>query len=113
VNSSGAGGEDGKVELAVSEALLDGLRRLDENALMGPQMPDLDDVFVRDDARVSRMAREILAREELDVLELINGRNSVKDIARRTRTGTFAVSRIVYRLAKSNVVRRRVTPVTV
>lgn len=112
-NSSAAAADEGKVELAVSEALLDGLRRLDENALMGPQMPDLDDIFVRDDARVSRMAREILARDELDVLELINGRNSVKDIARRTRTGTFAVSRIVYRLAKSNVVRRRVTPVTV
>jgi CheY-like chemotaxis protein len=108
-----AGTEDNKVELPVSEALLDGLRRLDENALMGPQMPELDDIYVRDDARVSRMAREILARDELDVLELINGRNSVKDIARRTRTGTFAVSRIVYRLAKSNVVRRRVTPVTV
>jgi CheY-like chemotaxis protein len=112
-SSSAAGAEEGKVELAVSEALLDGLRRLDENALMGPQMPDLDDVYVRDDAKVSRMAREILARDELDVLELINGRNSVKDIARRTRTGTFAVSRIVYRLSKSNVVRRRVTPVTV
>jgi CheY-like chemotaxis protein len=111
--SGAAGAEDGKVELAVSEALLDGLRRLDENALMGPHMPDLDDIYVRDDARVSRMARELLARDELDVLELINGRNSVKDIARRTRTGTFAVSRIVYRLAKSNVVRRRVTPVTV
>jgi CheY-like chemotaxis protein len=111
--SGAAGAEEGKVELAVSEALLDGLRRLDENALMGPQMPDLDDVYVRDDARVSRMAREVLARDELEVLELINGRNSVKDIARRTRTGTFAVSRIVYRLAKSNVVRRRVTPVTV
>ena len=108
-----ASAEEGKVELAVSEALLDGLRRLDENALMGPHMPELDDVYVRDDAKVSRMAREVLARDELDVLELINGRNSVKDIARRTRTGTFAVSRIVYRLSKSNVVRRRVTPVTV
>jgi CheY-like chemotaxis protein len=108
-----AGAEEGKVELAVSEALLDGLRRLDENALMGPHMPELDDVYVRDDAKVSRMAREVLARDELDVLELINGRNSVKDIARRTRTGTFAVSRIVYRLSKSNVVRRRVMPVTV
>jgi CheY-like chemotaxis protein len=105
--------DEAKVELAVSEALLDGLRRLDENALMGPQLPVLDDVYVRDDAKVSRMARELLAREELDVLELINGRNSVKDIARRTRTGTFAVSRIVYRLSKSSVVRRRVTPVTV
>ena len=59
------------------------------------------------------LCRELLARDELDVLELINGRNSVKDIARRTRTGTFAVSRIVYRLSKSNVVRRRVMPVTV
>jgi hypothetical protein len=113
LEASPGGVEEAKVELAVSEALLDGLRRLDENALMGPQMPELDDVFVRDDARVSRMAREVLAKDELDVLELINGRNSVKDIARRTRTGTFAVSRIVYRLAKSNVVRRRVMPVTV
>lgn len=107
------GGEDARVELSVSEALLDGLRRLDENALMGPHMPELEDIYVRDDAKVSRLAREALARDELDVLELINGRNSVKEIARRTRTGTFAVSRIVYRLSKSNVVRRRVTPVTV
>jgi hypothetical protein len=111
--SAAAGANEGKVELAVSEALLDGLRRLDENAMMGPHMPELEDIYVRDDAKVSRMAREILARDELEVLELINGRNSVKDIARRTRTGTFAVSRIVYRLSKSNVVRRRVTPVTV
>ena len=108
-----SGAEEGRVELPVSEALLDGLRRLDENALMGPHMPELDDVYVRDDAQVSRMAREALAREELDVLELINGRNSVKEIARRTRTGTFAVARIIYRLSKSSVVRRRVMPVTV
>lgn len=108
-----APGVASKVELAVSEALLDGLRRIDENAMMGPHMPELDDVYIRDDAKVSRMARELLARDELDVLELINGRNSVKEIARRTRTGTFAVSRIVYRLSKSNVVRRRATPVTV
>lgn len=108
-----SGAEVDKIELPVSEALLDGLRRLDENALMGPHMPDLDDVYVRDDAKVSRMAREVLARDELDVLELVNGRNSVKEIARRTRTGTFAVARIVYRLSKSSVVRRRITPVTV
>jgi CheY-like chemotaxis protein len=108
-----SGAEEGKVELVVAEALLDGLRRLDENALMGPHMPELDDVYVRDDAKVSRMAREILARDELDVLELVNGRNSVKEIARKTRTGAFAVARIVYRLSKSSVVRRRVTPVTV
>ncbi|EDM77110.1 hypothetical protein PPSIR1_19744 [Plesiocystis pacifica SIR-1] len=108
-----SGAEAGKVALPVSEALLDGLRRIDENATMGPHMPDVDDVFVRDDAKVSRMAREVLAKEELDVLELVNGRNSVKEIARRTRTGTFAVARIVYRLSKSNIVRRRVTPITV
>ena len=63
--------------------------------------------LARGDVRPARPQRE------LDVLELINGRNSVKEIARRTRTGTFAVSRIVYRLSKSNVVRRRATPVTV
>lgn len=101
------------VELLIAEALLDGLRRIDEKAAMGPTQADVDDVFIRVDEQLAILGREALARDELQILELVNGRNSVKDIARRTRAGTFAVTRVLYRLTKSNVVRRRVTPVPV
>lgn len=101
------------VELLISEALLDGLRRIDERAAMGPEQADVEDVYIRVDEQLAALGREALARDELQILELVNGRNSVKDIARRTRAGTFAVTRVLYRLSKSNVVRRRVTPVPV
>ncbi len=103
----------GRTELLVSEALLDGLRLLDETTVMGPQMPDVEDVYLRIDEQVARLAREALPRDELAVLELVNGRNSVKEIARKTRTGTFAVARVIYRHAKANLVRKRVMPVAV
>jgi len=99
------------VELLVAEALLDGLRRVDEQATMGPHMGGLEDVYLRIDEQITRIGRDGFAREELQVLELSNGRNSVKEIARRTRVGTFAVAKILYRLDKASVVRRRVLPV--
>ncbi len=103
----------GRTELLVSEALLDGLRWLDETTVMGPHMPDVEDVYLRIDEQVAKLSREALPRDELAVLELVNGRNSVKEIARKTRTGTFAVARVLYRHAKANLVRKRVMPVAV
>jgi CheY-like chemotaxis protein len=102
-----------KAELQIAEALLDGLRRVEQAATMGPHMPQLDEVFLRLDEQVKKLGREIFDTEELGVLELVNGRNSVKEIARRTRTGTFAVAKILFRLGKAKVVRRAMTPVTV
>lgn len=100
-----------KADLAIAEVLLDGLRRVDSAATMGPHMPQLDDVFLRLDEKVSRLGRETFDSSELAVLELVNGRHSVKDIARRTRTGTFAVANVLYRLGKAEVVRKRVPPI--
>lgn len=107
-----AGRQEGD-ELLIAEALLDGLRRIDEQAIMGPHMAQVDDVFIRVDEQIQRLGREALSREELTVLELVNGRNSVKEVARKTRTGTFAVASVLYRLTMSNVVRRRVAPASV
>jgi DNA-binding response OmpR family regulator len=108
-----AAAAQGRTELLVSEALLDGLRWLDEATVMGPHMPDVEDVYLRIDEQVAKLSREALPRDELAVLELVNGRNSVKEIARKTRTGTFAVARVLYRHAKANLVRKRVMPVAV
>ena len=102
-----------KAELQIAETLLDGLRRVEQAATMGPHMPHLDEVFLRLDDQLKKLGREIFDTEELGVLELVNGRNSVKEIARRTRTGTFAVAKIMFRLGKAKVVRRAMTPVIV
>ena len=97
----------GKGDLRIAEALLVALRRQDEKAEMGPHMAGLDDIWVRVDDEVAKLGRHAFSRDELGVLELLNGRNSVKDIARRTRTGTFAVAKVLYRLGRGGLARRR------
>ena len=102
----------GRAELRISDALLEALRREASRAEMGPHMPHVDEVYVRNDAEVARVGRNGFAREELGILENLNGRNSVKDVARKTRTGTFAVASILYRLDRARLVHRRRAPIT-
>jgi hypothetical protein len=103
----------GRTHLGIPEALLEGLRRRDEANQMGPHMATVDDVYIRVDEEIGKIGRNAFTREELGVLELLNGRNSVKEVARRTRTGTFAVANIVYRLTRASLTRRRIVPVEV
>lgn len=102
----------GRAELRISDALLEALRREASRAEMGPHMPHVDEVYVRNDPEVARVGRNGFAREELGILENLNGRNSVKDVARKTRTGTFAVASILYRLDRARMVHRRRAPIT-
>ncbi len=102
-----------QAELMLSDALLDGLRRRDETAAMGAHMASTDDVYLRIDENLMRLGPHALTREELAIVELLNGRNAVKDVARKTRSGTFAVARVLYRLSKANLVRRRMPPLAV
>lgn len=102
----------GRAELRISDALLEALRREASRAEMGPHMPHVDEVYVRNDPEVARVGRNGFAREELGILENLNGRNSVKDVARKTRTGTFAVASILYRLGRARLVHRRRAPIT-
>jgi hypothetical protein len=104
---------DNAVELRIADALLEGQRRVDEQAEMGPHMAGVDEVWLRVDEEVARRGRHAFTREELGVLELLNGRNSVKEIARKTRTGTFAVAKVLYRLSRAKLARRRLDPVQV
>ncbi len=102
-----------RAELRISDALLDGLRRRDETAAMGPEAASVDDVYVRLDENVVRLGRHAFTQEELAVLELLNGRNSVKDVARKTRSGTYNVARVLYRLTRAHLARRRNPPIAV
>lgn len=101
------------LELDVEAILMEGFRRVDEWHLIERAIDDFDLVFLRNEDAVTQMGRGRLTREELSILEHVNGKNTVKDIVRKSRMGSFEVSKMLYRLLSIKLVRRRVLPVAV
>jgi CheY-like chemotaxis protein len=101
------------LELDVPEILMEGFRRVDEWHLIEREIDDFESVFLRNEDAVAQMGRTRLTREELTVLELVNGKNTVKEIIRASRIGSFEVSKMLYRLLSIKLIRRRVMPVAV
>ncbi len=104
---------DVALALDVEAVLMEGYRRVDEWHLIERAIDNFDVVFLRNEDSVAQMGRGRLTREELAVLELVNGKNSVKEIIRKSRMGSFEVSKMLYRLLSIKLVRRRVLPVAV
>jgi DNA-binding MarR family transcriptional regulator len=92
---------------------MEGFRRVDEWHLIEREIDNFDVVFVRNEDAVAQMSRGRLTREELAVLEYVNGKNSVKEITRHARMSSFDVSKMLYRLLSIRLIRRRVAPVAV
>jgi DNA-binding response OmpR family regulator len=104
---------DAALGLDVEAVLMEGYRRVDEWHLIEHAIDNFDIVFLRNEDQVAQMGRGRLTREELAVLELVNGKNTVKEIIRKSRMGSFEVSKMLYRLLSIKLVRRRVLPVAV
>jgi len=104
---------DAALGLDVEAVLMEGYRRVDEWHLIERAIDNFDIVFLRNEDSVAQMGRGRLTREELAVLELVNGKNTVKEIIRKSRMGSFEVSKMLYRLLSIKLVRRRVLPVAV
>lgn len=104
---------DASLELDIEAILMEGFRRVDEWHLIERAIDDFDVVFLRNEDAVAQMGRGRLTREELAILEHVNGKNTVKEIVRKSRMGSFEVSKMLYRLLSIKLVRRRVLPVAV
>jgi DNA-binding response OmpR family regulator len=104
---------DALLGLDVEGILMEGFRRVDEWHLIEREVDDFETVFLRNEDAVAQMGRGRLTREELAVLELVNGKNTVKEIVRASRMGSFDVSKMLYRLLSIKLIRRRVMPVAV
>ncbi len=104
---------DAALGLDVEGILMEGFRRVDEWHLIEREIDNFDVVFLRNEDAVAQMGRGRLTREELSVLELVNGKNTVKEIIRQSRMGSFDVSKMLYRLLSIKLIRRRVMPVAV
>ena len=99
--------EAAHLDLPVASILLEGFRRVDEWRVIEEHIENFEMILVRDDEAIDRMGSGRLTREEALVLDFVNGRNTVRDIAERTRMGSFEVSRVLYRLLQVGLIRKR------
>jgi DNA-binding response OmpR family regulator len=95
----------------VDRLLLEGFRRVDEWRVIGHVVEAADQVYVRDEDRIAALPGATFTREELSVLERVDGRRSVREIVRALRLGSFDVSKILFRLLRARLIRARVSPV--
>jgi len=95
----------------VDRLLLEGYRRVDEWRVIESVVDSFDRVFVRDENKITAMPRGTFTREELAVLERIDGRLSVREIVRALRLGSFDVTRVLFRLLRTKLIRPRLEPV--
>ena len=101
---------DAALGISVDSLLLEGFRRVDEWRVIEREIGDFDLVFVPNENRIAEVARGQLTRDEIAVLEFVNGKTPVKDIIRTLRLGSFDVSKILFRLLRAKLIRRRVAP---
>jgi len=101
---------DAALQINVDRMLLEGYRRVDEWRIIEREISDFDEVFVRNDHKIADAPRGTFTRDELSVLEQIDGKQSLRDVVRKLRMGSFDVSKMFFRLRRARLIRRRVPP---
>ena len=101
---------DAALQINVDRMLLEGYRRVDEWRIIEREISNFDEVFVRNDHKIADTPRGTFTRDELAVLEQVDGRQSVRDVVRKLRMGSFDVSKMFFRLRRARLIRRRVSP---
>jgi CheY-like chemotaxis protein len=104
---------DAGLGLAVDGLILEGLRRVEEWRVIEQEIGDFDMTFVRNEDKLATFGRGQLLREEAAVADLVNGRNTVRDLIQVSKMGSYDVTQILFRLLRSKLIRRRVAPVVV
>jgi CheY-like chemotaxis protein len=99
--------------LPVDGLILEGLRRVEEWRVIEQEIGNFDMTFVRNEDKLVTFGRGQLLREEAAVADLVNGRNTVRDLIQISKMGSYDVTQILFRLLRSKLIRRRVAPVVV
>jgi len=102
--------EEAALAISVDTLLLEGFRRVDEWRLIERDIHSSDLIFVREEDRIAALPRGTLTRDEIAVLDALGGKHSVRDVVRILRMGSFDVSKVLYRLLNTKLIRQRVQP---
>jgi hypothetical protein len=65
---------------------------------------------VRHEHKIGALPRGTLTRDELSVLDEVDGRQSVREVVRKLRMGSFDVSKMFFRFRRARLIRPRVAP---
>ena len=101
---------DAALQINVDRMLLEGYRRVDEWRIIEREISNFDEVFVRNDHKIGDTPRGTFTRDELAVLEQVDGRQSVREVVRKLRMGSFDVAKMFFRLRRARLIRHRVPP---
>jgi Response regulators consisting of a CheY-like receiver domain and a winged-helix DNA-binding domain len=101
------------LSLPVDGLILEGLRRVEEWRVIEQEIGDFDLTFVRNEDKLASFGRGQLLREEAAIADLVNGRNTVRDVIQISKMGSYDVTQVLFRLLRSKLIRRRVAPMVV
>jgi hypothetical protein len=104
---------EASLALPVDGLILEGLRRVEEWRVIEQEIGDFDMTFVRNEDKLASVGRGQLLRDEASVAELVNGRNTIRDIIQVSKMGSYDVTQVLFRLLRSKLIRRKVAPVVV
>jgi CheY-like chemotaxis protein len=96
--------------LPIDGLIMQGLRRVDEWRVIGQEIDNFDMVFVRNEDKIASADDHRLLREEAAMLDLVNGKNTVRDLIRLSKMGSYDVTQVLFRLLRCKFIRRRVAP---
>jgi CheY-like chemotaxis protein len=105
--------QEAALQINVDRMLLEGYRRVDEWRVIEREIASFDEVFVRNEDKIAAMPRGTFTRDELAVLDQVDGRQSVRDVVRKLRMGSFDVSKLFFRLRRIRALRPRVPPTAI
>lgn len=98
--------EKAQLGLPTGSLVMEGFRRVDEWRLIEGSF-DFEDVLVQDPTAVERIAKKSKMTElERQVLDMIDGERTVRELVEELHAGSFDVSKILYQFLKSRIVRR-------
>jgi len=96
-----------KLRLPVAHVVMEGFRRVDEWRLIESRIESFEAVLVRDSMAIDSLGVGALPREEQDVLDLVNGQRTVRDLVAESNMSSFDACKVLYQLLEARLVRRR------
>jgi len=95
-----------RLGLPIGTILMEGLRRVDEWRLIEEQLRSWEEVLRPDREAIAGIDLDRLSREERTVLGAVDGQRSVREVVAHVRMGSFEVSKILFQLLTSRLLRR-------
>jgi hypothetical protein len=92
------------LSLNTSSIIMEGIRRLDERALIQERITSLDTVYATVAGAEAHLSELDLEPEEAELFHLIDGRRTIRDLVRSSELTEFETLRILYQLATARVI---------